>query len=72
MTVREVRGTSVLAALPKAVIATGRPLRAYTTDTYNSLTLSGPVTAPAIIDITCTWEQKPPPRSENCWSPRDA
>jgi LmbE family N-acetylglucosaminyl deacetylase len=49
---------AVLAALPKAVIATGRPLRAYTTDTYNSLTLSGPVVAPAIIDITSTWEQK--------------
>jgi LmbE family N-acetylglucosaminyl deacetylase len=45
---------AVLAALPQAVIATGRPLRAYTTDTYNSLTLSGPVSAPAIIDITST------------------
>ena len=49
---------AVLAALPQAVIATGCPLRAYTTDTYNSLTLSGPVSAPAIIDITSTYEQK--------------
>jgi N-acetylglucosamine malate deacetylase 1 len=49
---------AVLAALPQAVIATGRPLRVYTTDTYNSLTLNGPVNAPVIIDITSTWEQK--------------
>jgi N-acetylglucosamine malate deacetylase 1 len=49
---------AVLAALPQAVIATGRPLRAYTADTYNPLTLSGPVTAPVIIDITSTYEQK--------------
>lgn len=49
---------AVLAALPEAVIATGRPHRAYTTDTYNSLTLSGPVSAPVIIDITSTYEQK--------------
>jgi N-acetylglucosamine malate deacetylase 1 len=49
---------AVLAALPQAVIATGRPLRAYTTDSYNSLTLNGPVNAPVIIDITSTYEQK--------------
>jgi N-acetylglucosamine malate deacetylase 1 len=49
---------AVLAALPQTVIATGRPLRVYTTDTYNSLTLNGPVSAPVIIDITGTWEQK--------------
>ncbi len=49
---------AVLAALPQVVISTGRPMRAYTTDTYNSLTLSGPVTAPVIIDITSTYEQK--------------
>ena len=49
---------AVLQALPEAVIATGCPLRAYTTDTYNSLTLSGPVNAPVIIDITSTYEQK--------------
>ena len=35
-----------MAALPEVVIATGRPLRVYAADTYNSLTLSGPVSAP--------------------------
>jgi LmbE family N-acetylglucosaminyl deacetylase len=49
---------AVLAALPQVVISTGRPMRVYATDTYNSLTLSGPVTAPVIIDITSTYEQK--------------
>jgi N-acetylglucosamine malate deacetylase 1 len=49
---------AVLAALPEVVIATGRPLRVYAADTYNSLTLSGPVSAPVIIDITSTYEQK--------------
>jgi LmbE family N-acetylglucosaminyl deacetylase len=49
---------AVLAALPQAVITTGSPLRAYAADTYNSLTLSGPVSAPVIIDITSTYEQK--------------
>jgi LmbE family N-acetylglucosaminyl deacetylase len=49
---------AVLAALPQAVIATGCPLRVYTTDTYNSLTLNGPVSASVIIDITSTYEQK--------------
>lgn len=33
---------AVLAALPEVVIATGRPLRVYAADTYNSLTLGGP------------------------------
>ena len=49
---------AVLAALPEVVIATGRPLRVYSADTYNSLTLSGLVNAPVIIDITSTYEQK--------------
>ena len=49
---------AVLAALPQTVITTGRPLRVYAADTYNSLTLSGPVNAPVIIDITSTYEQK--------------
>ncbi len=49
---------AVLAALPQAVITTGRPLRVYAVDTYNSLTLSGPVSASVIIDITSTYEQK--------------
>lgn len=38
--------------------APGHPQRVYTTDTYNSLTLNGPVNAHAIIDITPTYEQK--------------
>ena len=49
---------AVLAALPEVVIATGRPLRVYAADTYNSLTLSGPVSAPVIVNITSTYEQK--------------
>lgn len=49
---------AVLEALPGAVIPTGFPRRVYTCDTYNSLTLGGPVAAPVIIDITSTWEQK--------------
>jgi LmbE family N-acetylglucosaminyl deacetylase len=44
--------TAVLAALPDAVIASGRPERVYTTDTYNSLCLDGPMRATAIIDVT--------------------
>lgn len=49
---------AVLAALPAAVISTGHPQRVYTTDTYNSLTLDGPVSATAIVDITTTFETK--------------
>jgi LmbE family N-acetylglucosaminyl deacetylase len=54
---RQVAAT-VLAALPGAVISTGHPLRVYTTDTYNSLTLDGPVHAAVIVDITATFEVK--------------
>ena len=50
--------TTVLEALPDAVIATGHPRRVYTTDTYNSLTLGGPVHASVIIDITATFDLK--------------
>lgn len=49
---------AVLAALPDAVIASGRPQRCYTTDTYNSLCLDGPMRATAIIDITTTFATK--------------
>ncbi|MET8981645.1 PIG-L family deacetylase [Streptomyces sp. NPDC004539] len=49
---------AVLTALPDAHIATGTPRRLYTCDTYNSLTLNGPLHAPVIIDITTTYEQK--------------
>ncbi len=45
-------------ALPQAVISTGRPRRAYTCDSYNSLTLAGPVTPHIIVDITTTYERK--------------
>lgn len=48
----------VLAALPEAVISTGYPQRVYTTDTYNSLTLDGPLRAGVIVDITATFEVK--------------
>ncbi|MEV0675858.1 PIG-L family deacetylase [Actinosynnema sp. NPDC050436] len=49
---------AVLEALPEVVIATGHPRRVYTTDTYNSLTLDGPVPAHTTIDITTTWVTK--------------
>lgn len=49
---------AVLAALPEVVIATGHPRRVYTTDTYNSLTLDGPVPAHTTVDITTTWATK--------------
>lgn len=49
---------AVLAALPTAHIATGRPRRLYTCDTYNSLTLAGPLHAAVIVDVTSTFEQK--------------
>ncbi|MFJ8819776.1 PIG-L deacetylase family protein [Amycolatopsis thermoflava] len=49
---------AVLEALPEVVIATGHPRRVYTTDTYNSLTLDGPVPAHTTVDITTTWVTK--------------
>ncbi|MEV6986990.1 PIG-L family deacetylase [Sphaerisporangium sp. NPDC051017] len=49
---------AVLAGLPEAHIATSSPRRLYTCDSYNSLTLNGPVTASVIIDISGTFEQK--------------
>lgn len=49
---------TLVAALPEAVIATSHPHRVYTADTYNSLTVDGPVTAHTIIDITDTYEIK--------------
>ncbi len=50
--------TAVLAALPPVVITTGRPARVYTCDTYNSVTLNGPVPTHTIIDVTDTWDTK--------------
>lgn len=49
---------AVLAALPEAVISTGHPKRVYSTDTYNSLTLDGPLHAAVIVDITAAFEVK--------------
>jgi LmbE family N-acetylglucosaminyl deacetylase len=54
---RDVAAT-VLAALPDTVITTGFPRRLYTCDTYNSLTLTGPLPAATIIDITQTYPTK--------------
>lgn len=46
-------------ALPDAVIATGRPHRAYTCDGYNNLDRHGrPLHLPTIIDVTTTWATK--------------
>ncbi|ONH34312.1 MULTISPECIES: PIG-L deacetylase family protein [Protofrankia] len=49
---------AVLEALPRAVLATGRPRRLYTCDSYNSLTMDGPVRATAIVDVTATFDVK--------------
>jgi LmbE family N-acetylglucosaminyl deacetylase len=48
----------LLDALPEVVIATGYPRRVYTADTYNGLTLDGPVPPATIVDITGTFETK--------------
>jgi len=49
---------AVLAALPDAVIRTGHPRRLYSCDSYNSLGLTGPITATTIVDISATAPQK--------------
>ncbi|MEU6974063.1 hypothetical protein AB0A71_41380 [Kitasatospora aureofaciens] len=49
---------AMLAAAPEPRIATGRPSRFYTCDTYNSLTLEGPVRADTIVDATATFDTK--------------
>jgi LmbE family N-acetylglucosaminyl deacetylase len=49
---------ALLDALPTAVISTGYPKRVYTCDTYNSLTLDGPLRATTIVDITATFGVK--------------
>lgn len=49
---------TVVAALPDVVIATGSPRRVYSADTYNGLTLDGPVPAHTIVDITDTYQRK--------------
>jgi len=46
---------AVLAAVPEAVISSGFPRRLYTCDSYNSLTLTGPLPPAVIIDITATY-----------------
>jgi LmbE family N-acetylglucosaminyl deacetylase len=48
----------LLQALPEAVIAIGCPRRVYTCDSYNGLTLDGPMTPHTIIDISVTFGQK--------------
>jgi N-acetylglucosamine malate deacetylase 1 len=49
---------AVLTALPEMVIATGRPLRVFTCDSYESLTLGGHVGGHTIVDVTSTYEAK--------------
>ncbi|MBB5856370.1 PIG-L deacetylase family protein [Amycolatopsis umgeniensis] len=49
---------TLVAALPDVVITTGHPRRVYTADSYNSLTLDGPIPAHTIIDITDTYDRK--------------
>src|SRR5262245_2409005 len=48
----------VVDALPGAIVTCGHPRRAYTCDSYNSLTLDGPVAAHTIVDITATFDLK--------------
>ena len=50
--------TAALAAIPEAAITSGHPRRLYTCDSYESLTLRGPVAAQVIVDITTTFEVK--------------
>lgn len=49
---------AVLDAIPDVVIAIGCPRRLYTTDTYNGLTLDGPIPAHTIVDVTGGWSTK--------------
>lgn len=46
------------ATLPEIVIASGFPRRVYSGDTYNGLTVHGPIAAHSIIDVTATWDIK--------------
>lgn len=48
----------VVAALTGTVATCGYPRHVYTCDTYNSLTLDGPVAAGTIVDITTTYTTK--------------
>ncbi|MFF2146213.1 PIG-L deacetylase family protein [Kitasatospora sp. NPDC058190] len=63
--------TTVLAAVPELRIATGRPSRFYTCDTYNSLTLDGPVRADVIVDATTTFDTKMAALREHASQPID-
>jgi LmbE family N-acetylglucosaminyl deacetylase len=49
---------AVVAAVPDVVISSGFPRRLYTCDSYNSLTLTGPVPPATVIDITATYPTK--------------
>lgn len=49
---------ALLQALPDVVISTGYPRRVYAADSYNSLTLDGPVPAHTIVDVSQEWETK--------------
>ncbi|MGW2654366.1 PIG-L deacetylase family protein [Streptomyces sp. NPDC001478] len=49
---------AVLEALPEAKIETGRPRRLYSCDTYNSLTLTGPLVPTVMVDVTTTFDTK--------------
>ncbi len=49
---------ALLEALPETVISTGYPQRVYTTDSYNGLTLDGPIAPASVVDISGTFETK--------------
>ena len=50
---------AVLAAIPRASIATGHPSRLYTCDSYNNLNWHGrPLDQPIIVDVTDSWSAK--------------
>jgi N-acetylglucosamine malate deacetylase 1 len=50
--------STLLEALPDVVIATSYPRRLYMADSYNSLTIDGPIPAHTIVDITDTYDTK--------------
>ncbi|NKY96640.1 GlcNAc-PI de-N-acetylase [Nocardiopsis dassonvillei subsp. albirubida] len=49
---------ALLGALPEVVISTGHPRRVYTADSYNGLTLDGPISPATVIDVSETFEVK--------------
>jgi LmbE family N-acetylglucosaminyl deacetylase len=62
---------SAIRAIPGVVIDTGRPLRMYSCDTYESMTLHGLVEGRVIVDISDMFETKQRALSEHQSQPLD-